>query len=46
MQFARSTKEDEDKEATSRPGHPSEAVQVHRAAWPLQEAILPGCIPS
>lgn len=45
MQFAGSTEEDEDKKAASHPGYPSEALQVHRTAWPVQEAVLSCCVP-
>lgn len=46
MQLTRSSKENEDKKATSNPGDPFEKIQVHRAAWALQEAIIPRCLPT
>lgn len=41
VQFARSPEEDEDKETATHIGNPLKAVQVHRAARALQEALVP-----
>lgn len=46
MQFAGSTEEDEDKETSTDFGNSSEAVQVHRAAFKVQEVIVSCCVPT
>lgn len=44
MQFAGSPEKDEDQEAATYPGDPSQALQVYRAAWSIQEIVIPGCV--